>query len=74
MPQTIIAKLANGQIITDKEERIVIRMMAEQLMDKFEKPGKEKATYHWCAKFVSKYPQCAAEGINMNQKTVLFIT
>ena len=51
--------------------RVVIRHMAKQLMESYEEPGKAKATYQWCAKFVAMYPQCGEIGETMGQKTVI---
>ena len=66
-----MAKLAGKAKLKEKELRIVIRMMANQLLGKFDQLGKSKATYNWCSKFIARYPQCGDELLTMSQKTVI---
>ena len=58
------SKLLNSDI------RIIVRNMANQLINKFDAPGKIGATAQWCFKLITKYPNLADDGQDLYKKTV----
>ena len=55
------------------EQSKLVRDITKQLLQKFDQPGKIGATYQWCVKLVSLYPQLADHGETSGEKTVIKI-